>query len=61
MVMSNNEGTRGGAVGSGTALKAGRSRVRLIFLIDFIFLTVLWHWVQLRLLQKEVPGISCVG
>jgi len=40
MVMSNNKGARSGAVGSGTALQAGRSRVRLIFFL----LAVLWHW-----------------
>jgi hypothetical protein len=42
-------GTSGGAVGRGTALQAGRSRVRfpmvsLQFFIDIILLAALWPW-----------------
>ena len=42
-------GTRDGAVGWGTALQAGRSRVRfpmvaLEFYIDIIFPAALWPW-----------------
>jgi hypothetical protein len=47
-------GVRGGAVGWGTALQAGRSRVRfpmvsLEFFIDIILLVALWPWGQLSL------------
>jgi len=42
-------GARGGTVGSGTALQAGRSQVRfpmvsLEFFIDIILPTTLWPW-----------------
>ena len=55
-------GPRGGAVGWGTALKAGRSRVRfpmvsLEFFFDIILLAALWPWGRLSLKQKWVPGI----
>ena len=47
-------GASGGAVGLGTALQAGRSRVRfpmvsLEFFIDIIFLAALWPWGRLSL------------
>jgi len=47
-------GARGSAVGWGTALKAGRSRVRypivsLKFFIDIILPTALWSWGSLSL------------
>jgi hypothetical protein len=47
-------GARGGAVGWGTALQAGRSRVRfpiisLDFFIGIILPTALWPWCWLRL------------
>jgi len=35
-------GARGGAVDFGTALKAGKTWVRIF--IDIIFLAPLWHW-----------------
>ena len=66
-------GVRGGAVGWGTALQAGRSRVRfpmvsLEFFIDIALLAALWPWDWLSLQQKWVPGIfpggkegRCVG
>jgi hypothetical protein len=43
-------GVRGGAVGSGTALQAGRSRIRfpmvsLEFFIDIILPAAVWLWV----------------
>jgi len=42
-------GARGGAVGRGTALQAGRSLVRFLmmsleFFIDIILLATLWPW-----------------
>ena len=45
---------RGGAVGSGTALQVGRSRVRfplvsLEFFIDIILLAVVLPWGRIRL------------
>jgi hypothetical protein len=48
---------RGSAVGRGTALQGGRSRVRfpimsLEFFIDVILPAALWPWGQLSLLQK---------
>ena len=67
------DGAPGGAVGWGTALQAGRSRVRipmvsLEFFIDIILLTALWPWGRLSLQRKWVPGIfpggksgRCVG
>ena len=47
-------GVRGGADGSGTALHAGRSRVRslmvsLEFFIDIILPAALWPWGRLSL------------
>ena len=62
-----------GTHGRGTALLAGRSRVRfpmvsLEFFIDIILLAALWPWGWFSLLQKWVPGIlpggkggRCVG
>jgi hypothetical protein len=59
-------GARGGALGWGTALQAGRSRIRfpmssLEFFIDVLFPAALWPWVRLRFWQKWVPGIFLVG
>ena len=59
-------GKRGGAVGWGTALHAGRSRVRfpmvsLEFFIDISHPAALWPWGRLSLQQKWVPGILPVG
>ena len=47
-------GARGGAVGWGTALKAGRSRVRfpmvsLEFFVDIILPAAVWPWGRLSL------------
>ena len=47
-------GARGGAVGRGTALQAGRSLVRfpmvsLGFFIEIILPAALWPWVRLSL------------
>ena len=55
-------GARGGAVGWGTALQAGRSRVRFTMVslesvIDTKPPAALWPWGWLRLQQKWVPGI----
>jgi hypothetical protein len=59
-------GARGGIVGSGTALQAGRSRVQfpmvsLEFFIDIILPVALWPWGWLRLQQKWIPGKFCGG
>ena len=59
-------GARGGAVGWGTALQAGRSRVRfpmvpLEFIIDIILLAAPWPWGWLSLWQKWVSGIFFLG
>jgi hypothetical protein len=48
------KGARGGAVGWGTALQAGRPRVRfqmgsLVFFIDVNVLAALWPWGRLSL------------
>ena len=50
-------GGRGSAVGLGTALQTGRSRVRfpivaLEFFIDIILPSTVWPWGLLNLLQK---------
>jgi hypothetical protein len=64
---------RGGAFGSGTALQAGRSRVRfpmvsLDFFIDINLPAAIWPSGRLNLQQKWVPGMfpggkggRCVG
>ena len=59
-------GARGSAVGWGTALQVGRSRVRfpivsLEFFIDIILLAALWPWGWINLYQKEEPGIFLGG
>jgi hypothetical protein len=55
-------GARGGAVGWGTALQVGRSRVRfpivlLEFFNDIILPAALWPWGWLSLEQKWIPGL----
>jgi hypothetical protein len=67
------KGARAGAVGWGTAIHVGRSRVRfpmvsLEFFIDIILPAALWPRGTLSLQQKWVPGIfpggkggRCVG
>jgi hypothetical protein len=66
-------GARDGAVGWGTALHAGRSRVpfrmvSLHFFIAIILPAALWPWGRISLYQKWVPGLfpggkggRCVG
>jgi hypothetical protein len=55
----------GGAVGRGTALQAGRSRVRfpdvaLEYFIDTILPAALWPWVRLSLLtEMSTRNSSC--
>jgi hypothetical protein len=61
-VYPRHRGVRDGAVGWGTALQAGRSRVRfpmvsLEFFIDIILPAAIWPWGWLSLWQKWVPGI----
>jgi hypothetical protein len=55
-------GTRGGAVGWGTALQTGTSRdrfpmVSLEFFFHLILPVALWHWGRLSFYQKWVPGV----
>jgi hypothetical protein len=55
-------GTRRDAVGWGTALQAGRSRVQfpmksLEFFIDLFLQAALWPWGRLSLEQKWVSGL----
>jgi len=55
-------GPRGGAVGWGTALQVGKSRVwipmaSLYFFFDIILPTALWPWGRPSLQQKWVPGM----
>jgi len=59
-------GVRGGAVGSGTALHAGWSRVRFPmglpgFVTDLILPAAYWPCGPLSLQQKWVPGVSRGG
>ena len=54
-------GTRSGAVGWGTALQNGRSRVGLWFFIYLILPSALWPWGRLSLWRKWVPGIPTEG
>jgi len=58
--------TRGSAVGWGTALQVGKSRVRfpmllLEFFIDIFLPATLWPWGWLSPKQKWVPGIFAGG
>ena len=53
----------GGAVGWGTALQVGSSRVRfpmvsLEFFVDIILVAALWPWGRFSLRQKWVPGVK---
>jgi len=59
-------GARGGAVGWGTALQAGRSQVwfpmvTLEFFIDIILPATLWPWGRLSLLQKWIKISPTTG
>jgi hypothetical protein len=59
-----NNGVRGGAIGWGTALQTGRSRVRLTmvpleFFIDIILPAALWPWVDTACKRNEYRNISC--
>ena len=62
------QGARGGAVGWGTALQAGRSRVRFPMVkMDFfiyIILAALWPWGRLSLQQRRLDDLwwgACRG
>jgi len=50
-------GARSGAVDSGTALQAGRSRVRLEFFVYIILPAALWPCSRFSRQQKWVSGI----
>jgi hypothetical protein len=57
VTLSVTKGARGGAVGLGIAVQAGRSRVRFLigslgFFVDIILPAALWPWGRLSLLQK---------
>ena len=59
-------GARGGAVGWGTALQGGKSRVQfpmvsVEFSIDIILPAAPWLWRWLSISQKWVTGIFTVG
>ena len=54
-------GTPGGAVGWGTALQAGRSRVRFTMVSLEFFTDALWPWGWLRLTEMSIRNISWGG
>jgi hypothetical protein len=63
LILSWGGGVRGGAVGWGTALQAGRSGVRFLmrsleFFIDLIILAALWPWGWLT--QMNAEGSRCL-